>query len=1457
MPVPVHVPIRVHADPSGLTEHNASAIGSALVAATRRALKNSRAQVLETLGPVQVRFAVPTVRWTGERAGEVGTAARFAIERALAAAVIHAIGLSGLKAFSRPAPLPRSREAGEPFDKARFDRASGTYTVPSYNNPPVPGDGHKRPLPVRKKEADRGWRLLVSANFRITPAHYFDVYDTISDNGSDELRTLHAEVLDTPHTATAWVVEVLQEGEKQAFADHVHTAFHATRPATEVVYGLYGFGHLRRQFSRVAEDHVLDAKVPEFESSGFLQERETAGASNPQQVLVPGAYLLLVFLPLPRVVLEDMVKFGDPSNTTLTLKDVTGLVSAEVFGHAFHVDWSEALRYAGDSRCDVLAEKFTVRRQIPDRTLALLFSQRREQQGGIGQALPLTDAALGPLAPGLKTFLQTLREARAKAPPAPPVEGFWPVGARGANVNAAFVDDLPMRVLAVKNAAILTAEADSVAALLKLSDGTFSFDRTDGFEQFMDRWAHADARLFELLLDELVRRGLLDAFLEAVRTMRGLWDTPRRRDVLNLISRTKYAHDGRIAALTATVERAAASVQNFRYNVEAQEIWIDGDASKKVRAAGNSGDAKQGVVAEADDFYSESARVRQLGPELLERLRAPTRKKIGEMMARMVCASGETLTRDEMLAKAMQEAAAELNPAPEEKDFIKVTLQQSIRVLKLDRRVERGVTETYVTFQDVRRFSDGEWEPSAEPRELEAYAFEQRLEAYRAKRMIDLLGTLVLAESVLLGGLVVIEMAAVSVGMLLVFVGVRLLIYRFTTDMEDRTLDGYLVAALQGELDALGFKLLGGVTKWGVRAFVGRALTRELIGEVTAKWISFGLRGTLTAAGFGFMGVGELFAKDLLRLGNCEKWSGAEKYWDTFKSGFVMGLAMEFVAIPLLAPPARALLERAGSAYEAARALFSSGKGLNELQGPLLRAAEDAEAALARTIGKDTAVGPMTKGFRKRVGEVLVALAREYQSRAYASLLELYGPELSSVAARGLRRLLGVASEREIDALLRRLLDSNVAPSALLGTLGELDETVLTQIAKSGQLEALASSPRVMAWLTRSAEAASVALRGPFKGGVSRLEAYLSQLEILTPAARQSVLDAIGTANPLSPDLMLAAAREVGTLDAPTLDLLKRSLDSDIKVGKLFDGSGSSLREYAEGFGKLSRSEQDYALQLAHGRPPAQVLAEAAKTQAQLKSLAAEIAPTPDALQAELAAGTREKARELVISKLRNTGAYQTAVLDTALIRQARQLAAVRKEVLAFSPDAFFGVERSGPFLAESAAGGEQQLTSRIVKIADPKAAGRTASLAMEEMKARIEAMIAQGKRRFAFGEVIMSGSAVNKLQNDVIMPLAKKYPEAQFRGFYLREGLNYERRVAARGVDILVTPANVPNLRSKAFDVPFIVGDDAPRIIQGTGTEPLYIFNQEGHIVETLRPNPGETTRDMIIRILTERGGG
>ncbi len=1349
----------------------------------------------------------------------------------------------------------RSSQSGgvrEPFDPARYDRASGSYAVPSYQS-----GGKKQPLPVKPDPAPAKWRIRTRAPFRVTPAHFFDIYDDIpSATGTKEpnLRALHAEVLDTVHVATAWVVEVLQESEIAGMASEVHRLFLSGLAATEVSYGLYGWSDLRQLFIAIDEGHTLADKVPSFDPSGYLEERPATGTTRAQRILRPGAWLLMVFLPLPRVTLEDVVTLGKFATKDLVLRDVAELIDANAFGFRLGLNWSEIQANAGDSHAIVLAQKFTIRRKIPERTLAVLLAPQREtfaeELGRLGRVLALTDDALAPYGPLLQQFLKSLREVRPKAIAGPGADGTWPAGAAGVSVGVRFDDDLGKQAWRNLKAAVIAARADEVKRMLGLSDSFFGNDRSQAIDAFIDGLARLNITLFELLLDELERRGLLSPLLEAVRTLPGLFETIRKREFLRLASQTRYANDPRVAALARTIERAAASGKRFHYDYEKKEIWIDGDPQQKVRAAGSSADDKAGVVAEVDAFWSESSRIYTFGPELLERLSKPTRKKVTDMLARVVCGSGETLTREQMIRKAMEEAVKELPKPPEEKDLVKVTLQQSIRILSFEPRVVAGVTETYVTFQEVRRIGNEPWEPVGADRELEAYAFEQRLEVYRAKRMVSLLETLVLAEAVVGGAFLVIEVAAVSLGTLLVFVALRVVIFRFTTEKEDRTLDGYLAAALQGEVDAVGFKLASGAAKGLAQAFAGQMLKRKLIGEVGTKWITYLLRGGVTAFGVGGSEVMNLFAEDLFSWGKCQNFHDPAAYWNHFKSGFLMGLVMEFVAIPLLAPPLRALLGRAGNALEAARALRASRKALAELEVPLLKGSEEFEAALERTINRPEIVAPLVRSFRSRVADVLKTLAREYESRAYASLLDLYGPELSSEGARGLRRLLGSASEQQIDSLLQKMLARKIPPTSLFHALGGLDEKVLDALVKAGQLERLAGSPRVLAWLTRSPAAASKALGGRFASAVERLETYLGKLEDLTPDARESVLNAIGAGHPTPPELLLAAAREVGTLDAPTLVLLKRLSEADILVGRLFDRPGQ-LRSFAEAFGKLTPEEQEFALSLSKGAAPEKVLKEASAARGTLKSVAKQLESPAATRESGLDKATRDKARDLVLDALRKGQRYQRAILDTVLRTHARQLAALRKVLRDFAPDAIFGTDRGGAFLAETATIGDAQLGARVAAIRQ-----RTAALEVVDIENRVSVLYNAGKRRFAFTETYVSGSAVRGLKNNALIPLAKKYPDAEFLGLWMREGLGQELAIGEPSGADIVPISGLKNAKAAAFDVPFIVAEDATQVIEGFGHDPVYIFNSEGRIVEILQPRPNETTRSMIARILVERGG-
>jgi hypothetical protein len=229
----------------------------------------------------------------------------------------------------------------------------------------------------------------------------------------------------------------------------------------------------------------------------------------------------------------------------------------------------------------------------------------------------------------------------------------------------------------------------------------------------------------------------------------------------------------------------------------------------------------------------------------------------------------------------------------------------------------------------------------------------------------------------------------------------------------------------------------------------------------------------------------------------------------------------------------------------------------------------------------------------------------------------------------------------------------------------------------------------------------------------------------------------------------------------------------------------------------------------------------------------------------------RDKARKLVLDALRVGKRYQRAILDTVLRAHARQLAALRKVLRDFAPDAIFGTDRGGAYLAETATVGDAQLGARVAAIKQP-----TVALEVKEIENRVAELYKAGKRRFVFTETYIGGGSVAQLKNNAIIPLAKKYPDAEFLGLWMREGLGKEPAIGEPSGGSIVPISGLKNAKAAAFDVPFIVGEDAAQIIEGAGHDPVYIFDSEGRIVEVLQPKPNETTRSMIARILVERGG-
>jgi hypothetical protein len=1163
---------------------------------------------------------------------------------------------------------------------------------------------HARPAGPPKKAAETApWRIRIKVEFHITPRQFFDIrkkFHARQDAGqrdTDELIDLYFPLLDKPVRATAWVVEVSREYEFWALLDEVVRRFSASRRPDEIVWAMGGWYQMRALVARADQDHKVASRVPEFSARGFTELRPGTAQGEQQVVLKPGAWLFTAFLPLPAMTLADLVELKPPQSVDLPLSEAGGLFTPEEFAAEAGLDWAIVVREAPDFLVTVTATVFTVRRKVHERALAVLFARYRLElsaQTRLGRIAAFTDSELQNLGPTLDTFLRGLADPGSSAH-REPAAGYWPPGTVGVNLTPRLPEDLRVKVLRKANAAFISAEADQVQHILQLENGLLSVDRDKAVEDYIFHWMNLrKPELFTFLLDELQQRGALDAFLSAVRGLRST-DTYLKRTIVELASLGAYASDPRVLAVGQDIEAAERGTWKSRYDVAAQEVWINGHEDKKVRAANDSGDDKAGVVAEVDSYYSESARIPQPKPEILDRLREPTRKKVSEIIGRMVCAPGEPMTREELLQKATQEAAQELPPL-QEKDLVNVTLRKSLRILKLESRLEAGVQEIYVHYQPVQKVGDNPWMPAGDVIVQAPYGFEAYLTYYHVKHLEEALTVFMLAETVVLGGVMIIELGLATLGELLFFVSIQLVVYRFTTDAEDRTLEGYLMAALKGELEAVGFKALSGAVK-GLSGFAANALVEsKLVSEIGTKWIVFLLRGTVMSLGVGGLEVTYQFAEDLLHYSHCKGWSSPEKYWSRFKWGFAMTLAMEFVAIPILAPPARLALEKASDAVEAARALWSSGKSLPEITEALLEGQEKVEAAISQAVEHEA--GPViVRGFKERVADVLKALGREYESRAYHALLELYTPGLSSEAAEGLRRLLKSASEHEIDALLQRLLAAKASPPDLLRALGKVNEAVIADLVKGGKLAELGLSQRALALLARDPEVGARVLQGPFKSAPATLERYLGRLEPLPEDAQQSVLAALARDEPLPPDILLSAAEQVGVLDEPTLALLQRLRAARVRISALFDGSWPPLDRFAEEFAKLSPAQQAAALGKAAGRTPLDVLLdiEAAPEPAEPEPAPAEEEPAP-AEEQPPAPPTRTL--EEIVREMEGKGFSRDDLRTFMGTREKLSAALARRVARLLDHFTLDEVKAFGKFLAKHKAYLDENLTEQLLK---------------------------------------------------------------------------------------------------------------------------------------------------------------
>jgi hypothetical protein len=244
-------------------------------------------------------------------------------------------------------------------------------------------------------------------------------------------------------------------------------------------------------------------------------------------------------------------------------------------------------------------------------------------------------------------------------------------------------------------------------------------------------------------------------------------------------------------------------------------------------------------------------------------------------------------------------------------------------------------------------------------------------------------------------------------------------------------------------------------------------------------------------------------------------------------------------------------------------------------------------------------------------------------------------------------------------------------------------------------------------------------------------------------------------------------------------------------------------------------------------------------------------------------ARTTHAERQHVIGDLRTPpdraepGELEGHVLDAALAENQRAIAELAAELGASQPDVIVGMERGGAFLADVLARANPDLAGRVRKIPVHHAPdGSADKFDGPLMQAEIQALIDAGARKITIVDVYMGGRTARSLRDQVLKPLAARNPGVEFDVQWIRELMGFDGAGAGSATSLQgrVRPGQVGGgqITSTARDVRMAIGDDMSIVYDPDSRAPVMIFDREGNVTEVIYPGPGETTRDVLIRLLT-----
>jgi hypothetical protein len=386
-----------------------------------------------------------------------------------------------------------------------------------------------------------------------------------------------------------------------------------------------------------------------------------------------------------------------------------------------------------------------------------------------------------------------------------------------------------------------------------------------------------------------------------------------------------------------------------------------------------------------------------------------------------------------------------------------------MRLVRVEARTVEALPRFYVTFKFVERVVGEQWrDVSEEIAEIDG-EFEARLIYWRLGRAgefwkavgigISVVGLVAIAwEAGIIAAL--IEVAG-GTKVVLLSIGVSELIYisRVVFGNAKLTLRGFLEAALDGYLMALGFRGAGILGRAVARTIGTESLKRIVGGWVVERLIV----GTVGGAGTAAMTT---FSHDLINIATGRGgWSSIGDYVNKMAWGALLGTVFEFgvgALQPILRVGGESALQTLKQVVDRVRV-----QGFTAVRWTALttEALGNLHARLNALIG-DVAAQGFARAMGERLAQVVEQLGGQYRLAVFRRVLELSPGAMSRPAVEGLEKFLG-ASRADLSNEAALSLLNQLSPNQLrnfLETLNGLEQSstrrFLNSLSKSSPSQA-------------------------------------------------------------------------------------------------------------------------------------------------------------------------------------------------------------------------------------------------------------------------------------------------------------------------------------------------------------------------------------------------------------------